>query len=91
MQVDEQLIASLLATAGDESKAESERYGALKHACQLRGDNYQHVPIDQLKLVAAALHPVELCGRVFGPLKMKDASEAVAAGFARRAAGSVRR
>lgn len=84
-------MRSLLATAADESKPEDERYAALKHVCQIRGDAYQHIPLEQLRHVAAALHRIELSGWAFGPLPLKDASEAVAAGFARRAAGSVRR
>lgn len=84
-QIDETLVRSLLKTAGDESKSEDERYAALKHVCQLRGDPYVHVPLEHLRKVAAALHRVELAGWRFGPMALKDAAEAVAMGKARAA------
>lgn len=78
---DEAMVKSLLATAKDESKSDQERYSALRHACQLRGDVYQHVPLEQLKFVAAAMGAY--CD--LRPLSMQDAAEAVASGFHRKA------
>ena len=78
----EETVESLLSTARDESKPAEERYAALRHVCQLRGDVYQHVPLEQLRPVAAGM------GDFFGltHLSLRDSAEAVAAGIARRAA-----
>lgn len=84
-QTNEEMTASLLATARDETKAAEERHAALRHVCQLRGDAYAHVPPEQLRFVAAAMSQAELEGCKFGPLSLRDAAEAVAAGFARTA------
>lgn len=85
-QIDEEMISSLLATARDESKTAEERYGALKHVCRLRGDHYQHVPIEQIKFLAAAIQYSEILHRPL--LSFKDATDAVTAAFARRTAPS---
>jgi hypothetical protein len=77
---DEEMVKSLLATANDETKPAEERYAALRHACQLRGDVYQAVPIEQLRFVAAGMQ--SFCGLT--PLSLKDAAEAVASGFQRK-------
>lgn len=83
-QYDETLVRSLLETARDETKGAEERYGALRHVCQLRGDAYQHVPLEQLRFMAAAMQSFPN----WRPLSLKDSAEAVASGFARRTAPS---
>ena len=79
-QKNEETIQSLLATAGNESKSAEERYAALRHVCQLRGDVYQHVPLEQLRFVAAGIQRFPN----WEPLSLKDSAEAVANGFAKR-------
>lgn len=87
--VDESMIGALLDTARNENEQEDARRAALRHACQLRGDNYQHVPLEHLRFVAAAMRYSEV---LRGPtLSLKDAAEATAAGFARRGTPSIRR
>lgn len=88
-QTDQVTIASLLATAKDESKSTDERYGAMRLACSLRGDEYAHVPIEQLRFVAAALDFSHILQGA--ALSFRGAAEAVAAGFARRSAPVLRR
>lgn len=83
-QINEPLVESLIATARDESKPADERYAALRHVCQLRSDSYQHVPLEQLRFVAAAMQYCEMLHRPL--LSLKDAADAVAFGFARRTA-----
>jgi hypothetical protein len=82
-QYDEAMVKSLAATVRDESKPVEERYAALRHICQLKGDTYQHVPEEHLRFVAGAL--VQWIPGV-KPLSLKDAAEAVAEGFRRRTA-----
>ena len=79
-QNDEVTIKSLLATARNETKPAEERYAALKHVCHLRGDVYQHVPLEQLRFVAAGIQRFPN----WEPLSLKDSAEAVANGFAKR-------
>lgn len=88
-EADETLVRSLLTTAADENKPEAERYAAIKHACRLRGDAYQHVPLEELCQVAAAMQTKQIAGRTFGPLSLRDAAEAIATG--RRARSVSRR
>jgi hypothetical protein len=86
-QNDEMMVKSLAQTVRDESKPAAERHDALKHICRITGDVYQHVPIEQLRLVVAAI--MEFPG--FRGLSLKDAAEAVASGFAQRTAPTTRR
>jgi len=79
-QRDEAVEQALIATAKNESKPSEERYAAIRHLCQLRGDTYVHAPLTDLSSVAAGME--SFMG--LKPLTMRDAAEAVGGGTARR-------
>jgi hypothetical protein len=82
-------LDDLKAIIADESLPSNQRHDALKLLCKELDDTYEHVPEPHLKFVVAAMLGWTTLG--LKSLSLKDASEAVSSGFARRETTSERR